>query len=228
MSKVDTGFACGRHYLSVNGFVVAMEGDMCRDSTLPGTHWNQELLESVVNDTQDAMEKRFRKERDAAKPFSSVTAVDAEATYHAQKQKDRDDHDIWVAEHFKETYAIVEANSNETQNLWSDWAIENTWRVPDPRDQRQFVHWEQIMRGHFQQVGEFRIGKDVMPVVLSFFWVRLRTEKTGPGKLVMFWDMTSQVSDSRMAEKFFKENLPKGVQNTNASNFHNVIHSLRG
>jgi hypothetical protein len=226
VNKIDTGFACGRHYLSVNGFVVAMEGDLCRDSTLPGTHWSEELLKSVVNDTQSKMEKRLMKKRNAAGSFSSLSAIDAEATYRAQKQKDQDDHDVWVAERFKETYAIVEANANETQNLWADWAIENTWRLPDPRNQRKFVHWEQVTRGHYQQVGQFRINKDIMPVVLSLFWARLRTEKTGPGRLVMFWDMTSQVSDSRMAEKFFKKNLPKGIINTNAANFHNVTLSL--
>lgn len=226
MSKVNTGFACGRHYLEVNGFVVAMEGDMCRDSTLPGTHWNEELLESVVNDTEEQMLKRFKKERNAAEPFSSVTAIDAEAKYLAQKQKDRDEHAVFVAERFRETYAIVEANSNERQNLWSDWAIDNTWRLPDPRDQRQFVYWDQINTGHFQQVGEFRIGKDIMPVMLSLFWARLRTKRPSPGKLVMFWDMTSQVSDFRMADRFFKENFPNASINTDASNFHNVIHSL--
>ncbi len=37
MSKkpvVDWGFACGRTYLTVNGYVVAMEGDVLRDMEL--------------------------------------------------------------------------------------------------------------------------------------------------------------------------------------------------
>lgn len=34
MSKIDWGFACGRAYLSIDGFVIAMEGDACRDFDL--------------------------------------------------------------------------------------------------------------------------------------------------------------------------------------------------
>ncbi len=32
MSKIHVGAACGRNYLSVNGFVVAMEGDTPKQS----------------------------------------------------------------------------------------------------------------------------------------------------------------------------------------------------
>lgn len=36
MSKIaEVGLACGRHYLSVAGITVAMEGDKCRDGELP-------------------------------------------------------------------------------------------------------------------------------------------------------------------------------------------------
>lgn len=35
MAIAEVRFACGRHYLSVAGIAVAMEGDKCRDSEFP-------------------------------------------------------------------------------------------------------------------------------------------------------------------------------------------------
>lgn len=66
-----------------------------------------------------------------------------------------------------------------------------------------------------------------MPVAMSIFWARLRLRPTDAGHLVMFWEMCSQVTDSRMAEKFIKENVPKSVVSTDAANFPNVIHSMK-
>jgi hypothetical protein len=86
--KLEVGLACGRNYLSVNGYVVAMEGDLCRDSEIPGTHWNRELLETVV--------KGERKVRSSADFFRSLPAVDAESEYLAAKRKDREEHDEFV------------------------------------------------------------------------------------------------------------------------------------
>lgn len=34
MAKINYGFSCGRGYLSIDGFVIAMEGDPCRDFDL--------------------------------------------------------------------------------------------------------------------------------------------------------------------------------------------------
>lgn len=49
---VDWGFACGRHYLSVAGIVVAVEGDPCRDSTLGGGNWDKEKILIVCNKSE--------------------------------------------------------------------------------------------------------------------------------------------------------------------------------
>lgn len=217
--KLEVGLACGRNYLSVNGYVVAMEGDLCRDSEIPGTHWNRELLETVI--------KGARKVRSSADFFRSLPAVDAESEYLAAKRKDREEHDEFVAKHLKETSAVVEATSNEQHMLWERWSVENSYRVRDPRDQRPFVYWEQISRGFMETLGAFRFGKDVMPVVMSVFWARLRVRPTDAGRLVMFWHLCSQVTDGRMAEKFFKENLSKKIITTDAQNFHIVVHSLK-
>jgi hypothetical protein len=59
---VDWGFSCGRHYLKVAGYVVAMEGDTCRDGPIVsevlgidaleafcGRHaWTEEMILLVV------------------------------------------------------------------------------------------------------------------------------------------------------------------------------------
>ena len=56
---VDWGAACGRHYLTVAGYVVAMAGDPCRDSSLldsfPESYgiknngrWTEEMIKHVV------------------------------------------------------------------------------------------------------------------------------------------------------------------------------------
>jgi hypothetical protein len=220
MAKIEVGLACGRNYLSVNGFVTAVEGDLCRDAELPGTHWNRELLESVA---KGKTKKTTRRD-----PFASLPAIDAEAEYRAAKLKDRQEHDDFVARHLKGTFAVVEATHNESHNLWAQWSVENTFRARDPHDQRRLLHWEQISRGFMETIGAFRFGKDdVMPVTLSCFWSRLRVRPTDAGQLVLFWEMCSQVTDSRMAERFFKENTPESVINTDASNFHNVAHALK-
>ena len=218
--KLEVGLACGRNYLSVNDVVVAVEGDMCRDAEMPGTHWNREMLEAVVAGKR----KRLTK----GDFFSSLPAIDAEAEYLAARRKDREEHDIFVTERLKETFAVVEASRNEQLALWASWSVENTRRVFDVHDSRRFVYWEEIGRGFSQTIGAFRFGKDdVMPIVLSAFWARLRVRPGSASHLVMFWEMCSQVTDSRMADKFFEENLPKKIINTDAMNFHNVVHSMK-
>lgn len=39
MALAEVRFSCGRHYLSVAGFAVAMEGDRCRDRKIPEEYW---------------------------------------------------------------------------------------------------------------------------------------------------------------------------------------------
>lgn len=224
--KVDVGLACGRYYLSVNGFVATMEGDMCRDSTLPNSHWTKELLESVANDTQKDMLKRLK--RAEGKLFSSVTDCCAEAKYHEQRKAAREEFDSWSADMLKNTYAVVEATSNEYHSLWYQWSTEGrAMRPVDPRDNRTFVHWEQVGRGLMEEIGAFTVKKERMPVMLSAFWVKVSLQKGAPQKMVMFYDLVSQVVDHRMADRWFKENLPKDVISTNANNFHTVVHNLK-
>ena len=48
--RAKIGIACGRYYLeilkgTVEGFVVAMEGDVCRDPNSSELYWTREALE---------------------------------------------------------------------------------------------------------------------------------------------------------------------------------------
>lgn len=220
MSKIEVGAACGRNYLSVNGFVVAMEGDLCRDSELPGTHWNRELLEAVKSGRLPKPKKSTK----TADRYSSLPSLDAEAEYIATRKRDRAQFDEWSAKMLKDTEAVVEADGYAKLRLWSEWAVENPWQ--NPKEERPRVHWQQVGQGLIETVGVIRIGKEEMPVAISMFWDWLRAKKDDPGHLVMFWHATSQVVDHRMIDRWFKENLRKGVQTSDAMNFANVIHSV--
>lgn len=220
---VDTGFSCGRHYLTVNGFVVAMEGDVCRDAELPSSHFDEKLFETIIKgEHEDPKKLFFGPER-----YSSLPAIDARAQYLARKKKEREELNQFVDEHLKNTFAAVEVTSEESLHLWREWAEEHTDRVKDARDQRPLVYWEQIPSGFNQTIGVFKFEKDeVMPVCISGYWVRLRGKKTDPGKLVLLYEMTSQVVDYRMVDRWMEENLPKGVQTSDAQNFHNIVHRV--
>lgn len=79
---VDFGSACGRNYLSVCGFVVAVEGDTQRDSKLAsrfGSPWNKEAIDYVVaaakekdGDLTQAREQLATAEAEAAKLRTAV------------------------------------------------------------------------------------------------------------------------------------------------------------
>lgn len=75
MGIAKVGLSCGRLYLEVSGIIVAMEGDKCRDSSIPdeyrtpmpesitkdnvlslgmirflyGSEWNEKMLEYVAD-----------------------------------------------------------------------------------------------------------------------------------------------------------------------------------
>lgn len=61
MSKptVNWGFSCGRYYLTVNGYVTAMEGDTIRDMELSQKAW--ELYEAKWKDDKhwESMKRVF-------------------------------------------------------------------------------------------------------------------------------------------------------------------------
>ena len=56
-NRAFVGSSCGRLYLCVGGYIVAMQGDVVRDLDLDGEVWDREKLEKV-RDAINAREKR--------------------------------------------------------------------------------------------------------------------------------------------------------------------------
>ena len=108
----------------------------------------------------------------------------------------------------KDVIFVVEATSCERFMLWQEW--------------HEKIEWEQGQSGWWLQIGEL----DDRPVCAS-----CQVDKLN-GFKILFVEMTSQVTDSVMLEKWLDENCSpkwgKGTRlaRTNASNFHNVVHAL--
>lgn len=103
----------------------------------------------------------------------------------------------------KNTFYLVEATSNEKLHFYFD-AIRWGFKV------------EQCNPGTVINLGKFHD----MPVVFGIFWLKIQ------GKLIGFWDATSQVVDYRMIEEWFDTNM-KGVEKTDSSNVHLAYHAVR-
>ena len=114
----------------------------------------------------------------------------------------------------KRTDYFVEASSFERSTLWRDWAKEatNAGLSSEMYKDRQ-VDWQQQSLGYGQSVGEL----DGRPVYISLNWATIN------GRQVMFWEPTSVVVDHDMIEEWLKENLPDGIEKSNAENFHNCV-----
>lgn len=113
-------------------------------------------------------------------------------------------------ERFKETFFLVEATSFEKFCLWQQWHNE--------------VNWEQDSLGLVGEIGRI----DDRPVALSVSWAKI------DGQLVAFYEMTSQVTDSQMLEKWLEDNCtpPKWDNGSrrahcDAQNFHHCIAAVR-
>jgi hypothetical protein len=118
----------------------------------------------------------------------------------------------------EETFFAVAATSFEHQCLWSDHAQQSDYaKVPTT------VHWKQLPYGYTVQVGTL----DNRPVVMTLRWASL------DGKLILFWDVCSQVTDSGMVEAWLSGNFhgtwDKGTRRarTDAMNFHHCIHAIK-
>lgn len=139
------------------------------------------------------------------------------------------DRDEIMARRFKETVAVVEATDTEVFYLWKEWSNESGY---DDLDyvKRGRTHpkrsWVQVNPGYGETIGH--VGK--MPVVISLTWVRI------DGKLVLFYELSSQMQDHRMVEpwlekQFGRQGWPKwdhGYRRmkTNAMNFGHAIEAV--
>ena len=99
------------------------------------------------------------------------------------------------------------------------------------RDRHPRVKWEQVNPGYIETIGYIKVGKEEMPVAIELTWVRI------DGQMVLFWEMSSQVVDYRLAEpwlekQFGKKGWPtwdKGTRrmSTNGMNFGHAIEAVR-
>ena len=104
-----------------------------------------------------------------------------------------------------DTVYLVEADDNAMHQLWREWC----WN----RD----AEWEEDSMGTVPQIGTLAD----MPVTLCLSWAIIAGQRVG------FWYMPSMVTDHRLAEKWIKKNLPNVRATSDATNFGNIIHSIR-
>lgn len=209
--KIDWSIACGRAYLSIDGLVVAVEGDMCRDvfltSEYGSDHWNLKMIEGVATRAH-----KIYKEGTAS--FASLTDLESEAKTKAYKAQRRAETNAFHKEHLAKTVVAIEATHNEAHELWARWATDSIAReLYDGKAVRNDRHVKQVSVGICEKLGE--LAK--MPVMLTGFWYYYDE------RLVLFWEMTSQVTDGRMADEWLKEKLPKDCYKTDATNFGNAL-----
>jgi hypothetical protein len=105
-----------------------------------------------------------------------------------------------------DTVYLVEADANAMHQLWCEWC----WN----RD----AEWEEDLTGTLPQIGTLAD----MPVTLHLSWAIIAGQRVG------FWYMPSMVTDHRLAQKWIKENLPNVREKSDATNFGNIVRSIRG
>lgn len=111
--------------------------------------------------------------------------------------------------------AIVVADDYALHQLWKEFSKESAEIFGGrPLDLR--VTWEQGVPGLIQMVkGEH------FDTTVSLFVNKL------DGKLVLFWDCTSMKCDWEAAEKWVHATFTNSVDSSDATNFCNVLHTLR-
>lgn len=153
---------------------------------------------------------------------------------------------------FKDVVFMVEANSNETQKLWEEWAKESMTNIEAFDDdvmnifkkelgadsllfgqladlnhkvknnQQPRVNWEQIRSGFAIRIGEI----NGLPVNVEFSFAIIE------GKKICFYNAISQMVNYKMVEDWLIERFQltnDGYCRWNrvdAQNFHNCINSL--
>lgn len=121
---------------------------------------------------------------------------------HAEVAMIREENDL------KEVIFVVKATSFERFMLWKEW--------------EKKVEWGQGRMGRMIEIGEL----DNRPVCASYIVETLN------GFEILFVEMTSQVRDTVMLEKWLDKHCSpkwdsrKRLARTDATNFHHVIHAI--
>lgn len=104
---------------------------------------------------------------------------------------------------------VVEANGNETLNIWSRWCDrENPYGHPKRYKWEPFGGWLETV-GHI----------DDRPICISVMFNKI------DGHYVCFWHATSQLVDYKMIDEWFDKMAP-GLKRTDAMNVHNAMHEI--
>ena len=106
---------------------------------------------------------------------------------------------------------VVEATHFEMHCLW----VEN--------DREKRVTWEQVSSGYMHTVGYISVNRKKMPVTVTVFFAVLN------GKVVAFYESTSQVVDHRMVEAWVKSesSAHRGGNRCDGMNFHQCLSYVR-
>lgn len=112
---------------------------------------------------------------------------------------------------------VVEATSYEKHSLWADYSIESDRSGFGRKKPSRLLRWDAAREGYLPKIGEIA-GR---PIHLSLL------VDVVDGHRLLFWHVTSAVSDIEVVEQWLTDNVEAYASNhTNAMNFHNVLHQL--
>lgn len=112
---------------------------------------------------------------------------------------------------FERTEYVIEATTDERDNLWNIWAKEaqEFARIMPPEKR---VEWEQDL---MRQVYVGKIGTH--DIVVTYFWMNINRSS------MVFWEATSMVVDYDLIEQWNKQHFPKARLFETSTNFRNCL-----
>lgn len=149
----------------------------------------------------DVLPSRQALDADAAR------AVDAKCEADRAARRTRDDEEC--ARRCAETFAVVDATSQEAHDLWVRFHYKPDGHAP--------LAWKQMNPGMWREIGTF----GGMPVCVTVFWALVE------GRLVAFVEGTSTVVHHGMIEEWSRETFKSARSRSDAANFHNVALDIK-
>ena len=129
--------------------------------------------------------------------------------------------DDWL----KKVKFFVEADSFAQSTLWKEFSVQGRQFIQRTRGEDEIrVSWDQETRGFNLTIGEIKVGRDRLPINISFSFATIN------GIYICFYEGISQLVHHAMIEDFLHTLYPvkydKGTRlaYTNASNFHHCLH----
>lgn len=110
----------------------------------------------------------------------------------------------------RDAFYVVEATDFEKLCLFGE--NEREW----------YVTWEHVSMGNMATIEHILVNGENLPVVVSVFYALLN------GKVVAFYEPTSQVVDHRMVKAWLEVNSPAFAagRKCDAMNFHLCLHAV--